>query len=118
MENILAAAVGAGAVGAGYILLRLPLELKDLFARWLQTHQWHKARHVLNQMREARDGQLYVSDFGTRMKGTGVFADLLAQRFRIACRRLGLDAANPEERELDTTLFKPPPAIGEQLSLF
>jgi hypothetical protein len=52
------------------------------------------------------------------MKGTGVFADLLAQRFRIACRRLGLDDAGPEERELDTTLFRPPPAIGEQLSLF
>jgi DNA repair photolyase len=118
IESILAAATGAGAGAADYILLRLPMELKDLFAQWLRTHEGHKARHVLSQLRESRDGHLYISDFGTRMKGTGVFADLLAQRFRIACRRLGLDAANPAERELDTTLFTPPPAIGEQLSLF
>jgi DNA repair photolyase len=118
IESILAAATGAGAGAADYILLRLPMELKDLFAQWLRTHEGHKARHVLSQLRETRDGHLYISDFGTRMKGTGVFADLLAQRFRIACRRLGLDAANPAERELDTTLFTPPPAIGEQLSLF
>ncbi len=118
MESILAASVGAGAVAADYILIRLPLELKDLFAQWLRTHQWHKANHVLSQLRETRNGHLYVSDFGTRMKGTGVYADLLAQRFGTACRRLGLDAAKPAERELDTTLFKPPPAAGEQLSLF
>ena len=118
MESILAAAAGAGALSAGYILLRLPLELKELFTQWLRTHQWNKANHVLNQLRETRNGQLYVSEFGTRMKGTGVFADLLGQRFNTACRRLGLDAADPSNRELDTTLFKPPPAIGEQLSLF
>jgi DNA repair photolyase len=118
MESILAAAAGAGAVAAGYILLRLPLELKDLFAQWLRTHQRNKADHVLNQLRETRNGRLYDSEFGTRMRGTGVFADLLGQRFDTACRRLGLDAADPSDRELDTTLFKPPPAIGEQLSLF
>ncbi len=118
MESILAAAAGAGAVAADYILLRLPMEVKELFAQWLRAHEWNKAKHVLGQLRETRDGHLYVSDFGTRMRGTGVFADLLAQRFRTASRRLGLDATDPSDRELDTTLFKPPPAMGEQLSLF
>ena len=67
LESILEAAAGAGAAGASYILLRLPLELKELFAEWLDAHAPGKARHVLNMVRESRGGRLYDSDFSTRM---------------------------------------------------
>ncbi len=118
LERILEAAAGAGAVGANYILLRLPLELKGLFTEWLETHAPGKARHVLNQLRESRDGTLYVSDFATRMRGTGVHADLLARRFRLACKRCGLENARAAGFALDRTRFKPPPRAGDQLALF
>ncbi|NQU62050.1 MAG: PA0069 family radical SAM protein [Rhodospirillales bacterium] len=118
MEKILVSAVTRGASGAAYILLRLPLEIKDLFTDWLQAHAPDMAAHVLSQMRETRSGALYVSDFKTRMKGTGPRADLLAGRFHLACKRLGLLAGRPSGYALDASQFNPPPKAGDQLRLF
>ncbi len=117
IERILEAAAAAGARAAGYILLRLPLELRDLFTEWLESHRPDGARHVLNRLRESRDGALYVSEFGDRMKGSGVFADLLEKRFRLACKKLGLAFGRTAERRLATSLFQPPPRHGDQLKL-
>ncbi len=117
LETVLAAAAGAGALAANYILLRLPLEVKDLFSQWLHTHVPERAERILNQVRDARNGHLYVSDFGRRMTGTGAYAELLAQRFDLACRRLGLATGRPAGMALDTRRFRPPPEAGEQLSL-
>jgi len=116
LERILAEASRAGASAANYILLRLPLELKELFSDWLDAHYPDRAARVLNQLRETRDGNLYVADFSTRMAGTGVYAELLARRFRIACKHLGLEASGTSERVLVTHLFRPPPRAGDQLS--
>lgn len=117
LEGILNAAVTAGATAAGYTLLRLPLELKDLFANWLDTHVPDRAARVLNRLRDCRDGSLYVSEWGTRMTGRGTYAELLAQRFAVACRRSGLDRLSAGGRALDTTKFRPPPVPGDQLQL-
>jgi DNA repair photolyase len=122
LEVILERARDRGARTAGYILLRQPLEIKDLFAEWLDAHVPDMASHVLSQMRESRDGNLYVADFGTRMTGTGPRAELLAKRFELACRRLGLNKALGAMGGLDTSLFRPPPRIlyprpGDQLRL-
>ena len=117
LERILEASASAGAVLAGYVLLRLPLELRSLFAEWLEAHVPGKARHVLNQLRESREGALNDSRFGVRMKGTGVHAELLAKRFRLACRRLGLNAPRPRGFDPETRLFRPPPRPGDQLTL-
>ncbi|MEK7819814.1 MAG: PA0069 family radical SAM protein [Pseudomonadota bacterium] len=116
LERILEAAVQAGATEAGYTLLRLPYELKDLFAQWLEAHEPDKARHVLNQLRECRRGALNVSEFGERLRGKGTYADLLADRFHLACRRLGLNERN--NNELDCSRFRPPVPPGGQMSLF
>ncbi|MEE9317134.1 MAG: PA0069 family radical SAM protein [Rhodospirillales bacterium] len=118
LESIMEAGVAHGAVGAAYILLRLPLEIKDLFTEWLETHAPDKADHVLNQVRETRGGQLYQSGFGTRMRGTGERAEMLAQRFHLARKRLGLADARPSEMKLDTAQFRVPPKPGDQLALF
>ena len=117
VETILAAASQAGARAASYILLRLPIEVKDLFSEWLQTHVPERAGRVLGRVRDSRNGHLYVSDFGRRMTGTGPYAEMLAQRFDLACRRLGLSTGRPAEMALDTSWFRPPPQAGEQLSL-
>lgn len=117
MERIMERAAAAGARAAGYILLRLPLELKDLFAEWLDAHAPDKARHVLSQVRETRLGRLNSAEFGTRMRGTGERAELLARRFRVACRRFGLNDARAAEFSLDTSRFSPPPKAGDQLRL-
>jgi DNA repair photolyase len=105
LEKILESAHRQGARSAGYTLLRLPYELKDLFRDWLAVHYPLKAEHVMNRMREMRGGRENDPEFGSRFRGSGQFADLLAQRFRTACARLGF---NWEERSLDTGLFKPP----------
>jgi DNA repair photolyase len=117
LERILEAAAAAGASGTNYVLLRLPLELKELFTEWLEAHFPDRAARVLGCMRDCRDGQLYVADWGTRMKGTGEYARLLAQRFAIACRRLALAHGSPAARTLDCSQFRVPPTAGEQLSL-
>jgi DNA repair photolyase len=106
LERILEAAAAAGARGASYILLRLPLEIKRLFADWLEAHYPDRAKRVLHRVRDTRDGALYRSDFGTRKTGTGPYAELLAGRFRLAVRRLGIEV--PDWR-LDTSQFRPPP---------
>ncbi|MCG5241153.1 PA0069 family radical SAM protein [Azospirillum doebereinerae] len=114
LEAILEAGVAAGATAASYILLRLPLEIKDLFEEWLRAHAPNRAEHVLSLVRQTRDGALYRADFGTRMKGTGPYAELLRARFKIAVKRLGLGARS---WNLDCSRFRPPPAVGDQLSL-
>jgi DNA repair photolyase len=117
LESILKASARAGAGSAAYILLRLPLELKDLFTEWLRAHVPNRAERVLGLMRESRGGRLYVAEFGSRMRGTGVHAELLEKRFELACRRLGLRTARPPEAALETGLFSPPPTAGDQLTL-
>ena len=118
LERILEAGRQAGARTAAYILLRLPGELKELFTEWLQAHYPDRARRVLNQVRACRGGALYASGFGVRMKGTGVFAELLARRFDVACKRLELNASRATEGTFDTGLFRPPPRAGDQLDLW
>lgn len=115
LERILEVCADAGARSAGYILLRLPLELKDLFREWLETHYPDKASHVLNLLRETREGQLYRSEFGERMRGSGPYADLLEKRFRVAAKKHGLDQPLAP---LDTTQFRRPRKAGEQFELF
>ncbi|MBS0565214.1 MAG: PA0069 family radical SAM protein [Proteobacteria bacterium] len=115
MEAILAAAAEAGAGAAAWILLRLPLEVAPLFRDWLARHAPLTAAHVMNRLREMRGGADYDADWGKRMRGEGVHADLIARRFAIACRRLGLDRPLPR---LDCERFCAPPRAGDQLSLF
>jgi DNA repair photolyase len=116
IEAILEAARDHGATGAGWVLLRLPMEIKDLFTEWLEANAPLRARHVLALIRDTRNGRQYSSEWGERMRGEGAFADLIAQRFRLAKKRLGLDAR--DRAPLDTSLFRPPPKPGDQLSLF
>ena len=92
MESLVEAAGQAGATSAAFIPIRLPREVADLFREWLQEHFPLRAKHVENLISEMRGGQLYDSDFKTRMTGTGVFADLLRQRFKLACKRHGINA--------------------------
>lgn len=106
MERILDQARAVGARSAAYVLLRLPLELRDLVFQWLQQHYPLKAEHVISLLRQSRGGADNDSRFGHRMRGTGTFAKLLEQRFRIACRRLGLHQR--EHSGLRTDLFVPP----------
>ena len=114
LESILAAAAEAGATSAGYTLLRLPLEIRDLFVEWLEAHFPDRAARVMSLVRDTRGGADYDSRWGVRTRGTGVYADLLATRFRLARRKLGLDK---RRFDLDTGRFRPPPAKGDQLSL-
>ncbi|MDQ2803153.1 MAG: PA0069 family radical SAM protein, partial [Pseudomonadota bacterium] len=119
MEKIVEAAARAGARHAGYVLLRLPHELKQMFEDWLTTHFPDRARHVLSLIRQTRSGALSDPRFHHRMAGYGVYADLLLRRFARATRQWGLD----ETREgLDCTLFAAPdakPGMAEaQMSLF
>ncbi len=111
LETILTEAKQAGAESAGYIFLRLPLEIAELFERWLHEHYPLRAEHVMSLIRQSRDGANYDSSFHQRMRGSGVFADLLETRFRRAVRALHL---NEKETELRTDLFRVPTA---QLSL-
>jgi len=113
LEKILEAAHAAGARAAGYVLLRLPHELKELFEAWLAAHEPHKAAHVMNRVRDTRGGREYDSRFGVRMRGTGDYAELLAKRFDIAQRKQGFSDFAP----LDATQFRAP-HCGPQLDLF
>jgi DNA repair photolyase len=115
LERILEAAAKAGASSASYILLRLPLELAPLFEEWLETHAPDKAKHVMSLIRQSRGGKAYQSEFGTRMRGTGPYAEMLRLRFETARRRYGLDRGRAWQ--LDTTRFRPPAQKGDQLSL-
>ena len=113
LEQLLEAARDAGAHSAGYVLLRLPLEIAELFEDWLRAHFPQRAEHVMSLVRQCRGGANYDSRFGARMRGEGPFADLLARRFQVACKRLGLNRR--ELRGLDCQRFAPP---GAQLALW
>ena len=114
LENILQAAYEHGARTGYYSLLRLPYELKDLFKDWLSVHYPLKAEHVMSRLREMRGGRENDSEFGSRFRGDGLFAQLLAKRFQLACERLGF---NREGRVLNTDCFNKPDRGGQQ-SLF
>ena len=114
IERILDSARGAGATEAGFVLLRLPLEVSPLFRDWLLRHYPDRYRHVMNVLRSMRDGKDYDASWGKRMRGTGPYAWQIGRRFEIAARRLGL---NRQKLKLDTTLFRAPCPDGEQLML-
>jgi DNA repair photolyase len=116
LEAILERAREAGATVAGYTLLRLPLELKALFKEWLEEHAPEKASHVLSLVAQCHGGRLYDAAWSKRMVGGGPYADMLAARFDRVCRRLGY--APRTTHALDATRFRPPPQIGDQLTLF
>jgi DNA repair photolyase len=116
MERILAASAEAGATAAHYILLRLPLEIRELFQEWLVEHYPLRAKHVTSILQQCRGNRDYDTRFGHRMRGTGPFADLLDKRFKLACKKLGLN-----RREQISTVagkFRVPPQTGDQITLF
>jgi DNA repair photolyase len=115
LESILAAAAGAGARHAGYILVRLPHEVKEVFGGWLAEYEPGRAAKILGLIREARGGKLYDPRFGLRMSGDGPYARILSRRFEVTCKRLGFTTSRPR---LDVTAFRPPPRRPEQPSLF
>ena len=114
MEKILEAAREAGAESAGYVLLRLPLELKELFREWLETDFPDRAARVINILRSMHGGRDYVATFGIRQRGTGPYAQQIGLRFRLALKRLHLNERN---LELRTDLFRRPVRPGGQMSL-
>ena len=115
IESILEAARAAGADRAGYVVLRLPREVRELFLEWLSVHAPNKAKRVLTLLQGMRAGRLNDPNFGTRMSGSGPYAELIAARFAGATRRLGLERRGPT---LDTGRFRPPSRDPAQLSLF
>ncbi|TFV87909.1 radical SAM protein, partial [Oxalobacteraceae bacterium OM1] len=125
LERVLAAAAEAGASGASYIVLRLPWEVSPLFQQWLQAHFLDRAQRVMNRIRDMRGGKDYEAEFGTRMRGEGIWADLIRQRFEKAVRRLGLGERARSFGAMDTARFrspmppKPPTQTsGRQFDLF
>jgi DNA repair photolyase len=115
MEAVLTAAAEAGARSAGYVLLRLPLEIKDLFREWLETNVPDRAKHVMTLVRQMRGGKDYDANWNTRMTGTGPYAQVMARRFHMAVKRLGL---NRPTAPLAVHKFKRPARLGDQLALF
>jgi DNA repair photolyase len=105
IEAILEAARDAGARSAGFVMLRMPHEIKDLFTEWLTAHVPDRAKRVLMLMREVRGGKLYDSSFFSRQRGTGPYAELIEKRFRLTVKRLGLDGPRAPLR---SDLFTPP----------
>ncbi|MDJ0840509.1 MAG: PA0069 family radical SAM protein [Acidobacteriota bacterium] len=115
VERILEKAAEAGADAAMYILVRLPYEVKDLFREWLHQHFPDRAEHVLSLLRQMRGGKENDPRFGARMRGEGPYAQLLRNRFHLACKRLGLVR---REWNMAVHHFKPPPRAGDQMNLF
>jgi len=115
IERILNAASVAGASGAGYVILRLPLELRDLFDEWLKANFPDRRQHVFKLVREMHGGKDYDATFGKRMKGSGPYAWMIGRRFELACAKLGL---NVTKAKLTTEHFRAPRRAAEQLSLF
>ena len=117
IERILDAAALAGVKGAGYVLLRLPLEVRDLFKEWLMANFPDKYRHVMSLIRQTRGGKDYDAEWGKRMKGGGPYAWMIGRRVSQACERLGL---NEKKSALSTDQFKRPRAseTNAQLALF
>ena len=104
IESIIARSAEAGAEFIGYVMLRLPFEVKDLFVEWLEEHYPLKAEHVMSRVREMRGGKAYQAEWGTRMRGRGIYADLIAKRFDVARRKHGLDVTR--RADLRTDLFR------------
>jgi DNA repair photolyase len=123
MEHVIEAAAAAGASEAAYVIMRLPNELKVLFKEWLAEHYPQRAEHVMSIVRQMRGGKENDPNFGSRMSGTGNYAELMEKRFDIACRRFNLNghtrghSAGREPPELDCSRFRPPSPEG-QLKLF
>jgi DNA repair photolyase len=115
VERILDAAADAGVTEAGYVMLRLPLEIKDLFREWLGEHFPDKQKHVISLVRDLHGGKDYDATFGKRQTGSGPYAWSIGRRFELACRRLGL---NRRRMRLTTALFTRPSRKGNQLDLF
>lgn len=113
IESILHEAAGNGVSEAGYVLLRLPLEIKELFREWLAEVAPDRASRVIKILQSMHGGKDYVSTFGQRQRGNGPYADQIAQRFRLALKRNGL---NRERLKLRTDLFEPPVPVGGQMS--
>jgi DNA repair photolyase len=118
LEQVLESAAAAGAAEAAYVILRLPNELKDIFKEWLAAHYPQRAEHVISIVRQIRGGRDNDPRFGTRMSGTGNYAELIERRFDIACRKYGLNGHGaPRQRaELDCSRFRAP--RGGQMTLF
>ena len=120
LESVLEAAALAGATMAGWILLRLPNEVRPLFKEWLATHQPQRADHVISIVKQSRGGRENDPNFGSRMTGSGNFVELVGKRFELACKRLGLNSEDDHmasRDSLDCSRFKPPSASG-QMGLF
>ena len=120
LEQVLAAAAEAGASMAGWILLRLPNEVRPLFKEWLAAHHPQRAEHVISIVRQSRGGRENDPNFGSRMTGSGNFMDLIRRRFDLACKRLGLNSEDnhmASRHGLDCARFRPPSASG-QMALF
>jgi DNA repair photolyase len=115
IERILEAVADTGVRHAGYVLLRLPLEVRDLFREWLMANFPDRYRHVFKLIRDMRGGKDYDSTFGSRMTGKGPIAWMIGRRFEVACERLGFNATSVRTT---TEHFRPPQAVSEQLSLF
>lgn len=115
IERILDAAAMAGVESAGYVLLRLPLEVRDLFKEWLLANYPDRFRHVMKLIRDMRGGKDYDSSWGQRMTGGGPYAWMIGRRFEAHCAKLGL---NTERRRLTTEHFQKPSKVSAQLSLF
>ena len=116
LEAILEASAEIGAVQAGYLLLRLPFELKQLFRDWLRVHFPDRENRVLSLIRQCREGSLNTAGFGVRMRGTGPYAEILNKRYKLACRRLKLNQRD-EKWDFNCSLFKPPLRVGDQMKL-
>jgi len=115
LESILEAGAGAGACYAGYILVRLPHEVKEVFSDWLAQHEPGRAAKILGRIRDARGGKLNDPRFGARMRGDGPYAEMLARRFEVARRRLGFQTHRPQ---LDVSAFRAPQPPGAPRGLF
>ena len=116
LEKILEGAAQAGATAAGYTIVRLPYELKHLFREWLALHVPERTEHVMSLIQQMRGGRDNDANFGSRMRGEGQFAELIRQRFQLACRKYGIDRGRPVR--LDTTRFTVPRAPSPQRDLF
>ena len=115
IERILEAIAETGVLHAGYVLLRLPLEIKDLFREWLMENFPDRYRHVINLIRQTRGGKDYDSTWGKRMTGSGPIAWMIGRRFEVACERLGFNLTSVKTT---TQHFVPPRPPSEQLALF
>jgi DNA repair photolyase len=115
LEAVLERAARAGAVGAGYVVLRLPREIKDLFREWLEAAAPDRAKRVMSLVRQMRGGRDYDPNWGQRMKGDGPIAEMLGRRFAVARRRFGLDRPMAA---LDLTQFRRPGPPSNQPDLF